>query len=134
MSEISRQKATEITAEIKAAVEAVLSKHGMTISSARNTYGAAYSIKIEAAESQIDANGINHASPEAAMYGHAQMRAQFGLVENLVGRKFAMSGEEFRFVGISVKKSRYPLIARLERDRSVCQMPPEAAAFINGAR
>ncbi len=57
MNEISRQKAAEITAEIKAAVEAVLAKHGMTISSARNTYGAGYRIKIEAAEGQAVSNG-----------------------------------------------------------------------------
>lgn len=106
---VAKAQASEISVEIKAAVEAILAKHGMELTKVQTTYGDVYGFKCEGSPLVKGENGINMESKEAQAY--KRFATSYGLPEGLLGKKFTSKGREFAFAGIAPSRSKFPFAA-----------------------
>lgn len=108
---VTKPQAQAVTAEIMQAVEAILAKHGLDKpSGVRSTYGDQYKLTITTSSVELNDDGINTASAEAIAY--ERYAFSYGLHDGLLGTKFMVRGEEWTFLGIATKRSKYPIMAR----------------------
>ena len=114
MATVERDKASEITAEIKAAIEDIFRKHGMAEPTCRTGYGDVYQLKIESSPVELGAGGVNLKSQEAQYY------TKFGFGDVVSGKAvtltaplgttFESRGETYVFGGIAAKRRKYPIV------------------------
>lgn len=108
--EVARHDAAAITAEILAAADSILAKHGMTRGKTRSKYGDLYAITIEAGHVTLGVNGINESSQEARAY--KTLHRSYGLPDGLLGKKFVVNGSEYAFAGIATSRRKYPIYVK----------------------
>lgn len=110
MTTVERAEAREITAEIKAAVEAVLARRGMTLKVGTSHYGESYDVKLTAIKVDLDPEtGVNRLDPRATDW--ARYARGFGLPASGLGKTFKASGKTFRVVGLAVSRRARPVCA-----------------------
>jgi hypothetical protein len=109
---ITREQSKTISAEIKAAAEQILTKHGLTIDKTMSHYGAGFDIKITASTHTIDDNGINTNSREmdalkyyAAAYGITNIEAD-------IAAPIHINGKDYIPAGYRTRASKQPFIMR----------------------
>lgn len=130
-TEITKQQGQKITAEIKEAVDAILAAHGLETSEQRSGYGAWYEFRIKAVIAATNENGVNENTPEARAY--LDMGGYYGLPEGALGAEFTSRGETFKFVGISTRSPKYPILARKKSDGRQYKFTEDAARLITDA-
>lgn len=113
---ITRADAQAVSADVKAAVSAVLDKHGMRLGEVRTTYGDAYSFKFSASRVELGADGFDYGTPEAQewlLYGKAR-----GIEDPkaVLGRKFHANGDEYVFMGYRSRSPKYAVQAKRVAD------------------
>lgn len=111
---VSRTECKAITADIEAAVAAVLAKHGLKSENMRATYGESYSVKITAA-------------PTDAPSTFARYAVMFDLDPALDGKSFFYGNESYTITGIAPKSWKRPVLAT-RRDGKVFKFPTSIAA------
>jgi len=120
---VERAEAREITAEIKAAVEAVLAKRGMKLTVGMTHFGDSYDVKLVATKMAVDPEtGIDLGSKEAVEW--KRYAASFGLPAEGLGKTFKSGGHTFTVVGLNAKKYTRPVVATRE-DGKTFVFPPE---------
>ena len=108
---VTKPQAQAVTAEILSAVEVILAKHGLDTSPRVTTnYGDQYKITITTSAVALNDEGINTASAEAIAY--ERFHLSYGLNPGLLGVKFMVRNEEWTFIGVAAKRSKYPIMAR----------------------
>lgn len=126
---VSKAQATLISDEIKMAVEAILSKHGMEATRIRTTYGDSYGFKVEGNPLVKGENGVNLESSEAKAY--ERFGSSYGLSEGLLGKKFVSKDRDFAFAGIAPGRSKYPIMALNLDDDKVYFFTKDIVSKIN---
>lgn len=115
--EITKMQAAAISAEINAAVEAILARHGLEKGRVSTTYGAGYTFKVDAAAVNTGANGVNTSSKEAqawlanSYFFGVKNRAD---AEAALGQKVTVGGRTLVFCGLNPRSTKYPFIVRNE--------------------
>jgi hypothetical protein len=129
---ITKQQCQEIDAEIDAAVNAILEKHGLQKTKRRSTYGDFYRYTIEAAAVLTNEEGVNLAAPEAiAWIANAPMLG-FRKPEEALGSKFSYAGRTFFLIGFRPRARKHPIVARSEADGKTYVLPEQAVRFMDG--
>lgn len=106
---VTKAQASVISNEIQAAVDAILSKHGLVAGKVRTTYGDMFAFKVEATPLVKGENGVNLESIEAKDY--LRFGNSYGLNAGLLGKKFVSNGDEYVFAGIAISRKKYPIVA-----------------------
>ena len=116
MAVIEKNKALEITNEIKAAIDSIFKAHGMAAPQCKTTYGDFYKITIQASPLEVGPGGINLKSEEAQYYsrfGYSVYRGAGDVVTLTapLGTEFRSGkGESYIFAGIAAKRRKYPIV------------------------
>ena len=130
---IAKGQATRITEEIRAEVDRVLVKHGLTVGKTSTRYGDMYEFKVVASEIVEGPNGVNLASEEALAYkvnaGHLAWYAGRDVVlnPNALGRIINLNGQQFVFLGMKPRSTKYPFLGRSTHDGKTYKLPEVAA-------
>jgi hypothetical protein len=119
--EVTKEQAQAITAELKAAVEEVLGRHGLVASNATKTgYGDNYSFKVEAFRKREGRNGVNLASKEAKFFEF--VGATHGLTNDDLGAVITLKGEKWTLTGAR-DSGKFPFIAIRNKTGKVHGLP-----------
>ncbi len=107
---VPQTEASIITAEIRAAVDAVLDRHGLKAGRMSTRYGDRYEFKIEASPVTEGPNGVNLTSPEATAY---LASAKFhGFDPDALGKEFLLHGKFYVFEGELRRNHKYRWLFR----------------------
>lgn len=109
---ITKTQALAVSEDLRTTIDEVLAKHGLAPNPmVRVTYGDQLRITITAAALEVDADtGVNTASAEAVAY--QRYHASYGLKGDLLGKKVTLRGQEYTFVGIALKRKKYPIMVQ----------------------
>lgn len=126
---IEKEKARQISDEIRLATQEIFKKHGLAAPKISTKYGQWYEVKMEASELRLDESGVNLASKEAEYY------TQFGYpgLKAPLGTKFEMNAGTYVFEGIAASRRKYPILARRLDNDTRYFFPVNAIAVINVA-
>lgn len=130
MSQITKEQARTITAEITEAVKAIFESHGVEQTDYRVTYGERYELKLTAVTASRNELGVNENTPEARDY--LDMASYYGLNEGLLGVKFQSNGSTYQFIGLAPRSPKYCILAKREDGQTV-KFTQQAVAIINRA-
>lgn len=115
---ISREQAKTITAEIDAAVTAIITKHGLSKDKVRTTYGEMYAYKIEATFHEVNQHGVNTSSREmddlryyAKFHGITDIDAVLASNETI-----HYNGKEYVPAGFRPRAKKQPFILKCVTD------------------
>ena len=116
--EVTKQQAVSITAEIQEAVNAILTKHGLSGPKVKTAYGDYYKFSLEAFAKNEGDNGVNLSSKEATYFlkfGYTAYDANYNTTELVapLGTKFSggTPAKEYVFAGIASTRKKYPITA-----------------------
>jgi len=138
MATIEKNKAIDITNEIKAAIDSIFKAHGMDTPQCKTTYGDFYKITIQASPLEAGPGGINLKSQEAQYYtrfGFSVYRAGDTVTLTApLGTEFRNDkGEPYLFAGIAAKRTKYPIVAIHAVTGETILFTDHAIARINAA-
>lgn len=106
---ITKTQAQAVSDELRKTIEEVLARHDLAKPTVRVTYGDQLRITITASALEVDAEtGVNTASAEAVAYD--RYHTSYGLKGDLLGNKVKLRGQEYTFVGIALKRQKYPMV------------------------
>lgn len=109
---ITREQAAAIDREIDAAVEAILTKHGLQRGKRRSQYGSHYRYTVEAVAVVTGDNGVNMASKEAqAWMGNAPYLG-FADPAAALGKTFTSNGHTYTLMGYRPRAHKRPVVAQ----------------------
>jgi len=104
---VSKDKCTEVSREINAAIMDIFAKHNLKVTKTASKYGDNYEFKIVAEAQMISEDGINLASPDVIYYNRFGHTAYLGVsiqdeikLTAPIGTKFASGGKVFAFAGV----------------------------------
>lgn len=104
---VSKDKCTEVSREINAAIMDIFAKHNLKVTKTASKYGDNYEFKIVAEAQIISEDGINLASPDVIYYNRFGHTAYLGVsikdeieLTAPIGTKFASGGKVFAFAGV----------------------------------
>lgn len=104
---VSKDKCTEVSREINAAIMDIFAKHNLKVTKTASKYGDNYEFKIVAEAQMISEDGINLASPDAIYYNRFGYTAYLGVsiqdeikLTAPIGTKFESNGKTFAFAGV----------------------------------
>jgi hypothetical protein len=124
---VSKQEAQEIAAELKAAAEEILLRHGYDMSMPRTKYGNVFEWKITASPVEAGPNGVNLNSPEAQAFN--MYASLYGMDLGLLGGTLDHKGETLTFIGVVPSRRKYPLAFR-KADGSTILMTEMAGKLV----
>lgn len=130
MSQITKEQARTITAEIAEAVKAIFESHGLEQTDYRTTYGERYEVKLTAVTADRNELGVNENTREARDY--LDMGSYYGLNDGLLGVKFKTNGTTYQFIGLAPRSPKYFILAKNEDGQTV-KFTQAAVALINRA-
>lgn len=134
---ISKKQAADIMDELKPLIEDALKRHGLDAPKLSWKYGAWFELKMTASELDEGVNGVNMSSPEAQYYSRFGFSAFINHVavklEAPLGTKFYNQGNDYVFLGIAAKRSKYPIAARRVDDDQLVFFPEGIVTKINAA-
>ena len=113
-SVVSKEKCTEVSREINAAIMDIFAKHNLKVTKTSSKYGDNYEFKIVAEAQMISEDGINLASPDVVYYnryghegapiyktqGESQVLVSYEKLVAPIGTKFESGGRIFAFAGV----------------------------------
>lgn len=107
---ITKTQAQAVSDDLRKTVNEVLARHGLAPNpTVRVTYGDQLRITITASALEVDAaTGVNTASAEAVAY--ERYHTSYGLKGDLLGNKVKLRGQEYTFLGIALKRKKYPMV------------------------
>ena len=133
---VSREKAKEITEEIKRYAEQLLSEHGLSVQKIRSNYGDYYKFTIEASMIQISDDGIDMGSEYVQRYQQAGyfavVDAQVMHLTAPVGTRFSHRGEEYLLIGVRAR-GKMKIIAKPADSDDMVLFTDEIIPIINKA-
>ena len=111
---VSKEKCTEVSREIEAAILDIFAKHNLKVTKRASKYGDSYEFKIVAEALMISEDGINLASPDVIYYnrfghegdpiyktqGEGKVLVSYEKLTAPIGTKFASGGKVFAFAGV----------------------------------
>ena len=104
---VSKEKCTEVSREIEAAISYIFEKHNLKVTKRASKYGDNYEFKIVAEAQMISDDGINLASPDVVYYNRFGYTAYLGVsLQDMVqltapiGTKFSSGGKIYAFAGV----------------------------------
>lgn len=106
---VTRQTATAVVNEVEAAVAAIFASHGLTKPKVKVTYGDYLKVALESYPDKADDNGVQTVSPEAIAY--QRYHGIYNLPADGLGATFTVRGEEYKIVGLSPNRPKYPVNA-----------------------
>jgi hypothetical protein len=126
--ELDREKVRVIRKDIEAALLEVATKHGLE-SKPFSVQFTPNSIKarIEMTAVLMGTGGVNLASKEALNY--ERVGKHYGLEPNRLGVVFRYNGNDYRFLGLTASRPKYPIDAMDIRSGKRFKMP--AATAVN---
>lgn len=131
---VSKKQAADIMSELEPLIKDALKRHGLDAPKLSWKYGSWFELKVAASELNEGANGVNMSSPEAQYYtrfGHSTMNGV--KLEAPLGTKFYNQGNDYVFLGIAAKRSKYPIAARRVDDDQLVFFPEGIVTKINAA-
>jgi hypothetical protein len=118
---VSKELAKKVTAEIDAAVQAILQKHGLSSEQVSTKFGDLYQYTIKASAVEL-VNGVNvesiHAKDwivNAWEFGFSQEQAKKHLGQEIPGK--LISGQKVYLAGFAPRKQKTPFIGMTEDGR-----------------
>lgn len=118
--------------ELEPLIEAALKRHGLDTPKLTWKYGAWFELKVSSSVVEEGLNGVNVGSPEAQYYtrfGHSTMSG-VKLVAPL-GTIFPMKGDNYQFIGIASKRSKYPIMTKRMSDGQITFWPDGVVTKLN---
>lgn len=106
----------QVGAEIDAAVDQILTKHGLQKSTRTARYGDIFKYSVEAAPLVAGDNGVNLGSKEAQAFVAFGRSLGFADPESALGKTFTSGGVEYVFVGYRSRAPKRPVLARRVSD------------------
>ena len=121
---ITRQSVSAINAEIKLAVTEILAAHGLALDLSKVSYSSTSAkFTITALVPEVNDAGVNLNTPEAHYWttcGSIELEIANidfeGSAADLLGVVFKHNGDEFRFVGFSSRRPKFPVTAERVSD------------------
>jgi len=111
---MNRQKAGEVATDMEAAIQEVLTKHGLILEKRTGRYGSSIgtlSVKFDFSEVTSSDDGTEIPS------SFRSKCARYGLREEHYGAEFvSFSGERYRIAGINSRARKYPISCKRVRD------------------
>ena len=130
MTNITREQARNITAEIDAAIDAILAKHDLTKDKVRTTYGDEYSFKVTATVHNTDANGINQDSVEmSALRINAKLHGITDIESDLAGETIHVGGKDLIPAGYKPRATKRPFLMKDVADGKLYNYPASIARY-----
>jgi len=129
---VDKQTAQAVTAEIQAALQEILAKHGMEQGKVSIKYGEIYKVTFEATPVALNENGVNVNTPEAQMWLVMGQYRGFANPASALGTTFTMNSKTFKFVGYNDRASRMPVVAIDVKDGKQYKIDAKALKFITG--
>ncbi len=103
---VTKEQAKAVSDELEAVLNEILARHGLSESRVSVKYGEVFKMSLTATAVELNDEGVNTASPEALAY--ERYAAEYGLKEGLLGSSITLRGKTFTFVGLALKRSKYP--------------------------
>ena len=108
---VSKALAIEITNEIEESVKAILAKHNLQLLKQNTKYGEEYNYTVKAVAVTLNESGVNLNSPEAHNWLAVGSSYGFKNPADVLGGIFVNARKEYKFVGINLRKEKFPLSA-----------------------
>lgn len=108
---VSKPLAIEITNEIEASVKAILAKHNLQLLKQSTKYGNEYNYTVKAVAVTLSETGVNLNSPEAQNWLAVGTSYGFKNPADVLGGTFVNARKEYKFIGINLRKEKFPLSA-----------------------
>jgi|688.fasta_scaffold254698_4 hypothetical protein len=129
---VDKQTAQAVTAEIQAAMQEILAKHGMEQGKVSIKYGEIFKVTFEATPVALNENGVNVNTPEAQSWLYLGEYRGFANPASVLGTTFTMNGKTFKFVGFNERAPRMPVVAVDVKDGKQYKIDAKALRFIAG--
>lgn len=129
---VTAAQCKQVSAEIDAAVEQILTKHGMQKSKRSARYGDIFKYSVEAAPLVAGDNGVNLGSREAQDFVAIARSLGFDDPEAALGKTFTSGGVEYVFTGWRSNAPKRPVLTRRVSDGKVFIFPKEALRHLPG--
>ena len=108
---VSKSLAIEITKEIDESVKAILAKHNLQLFKQSTKYGDEYNYTVKAVAVTLNETGVNLNSPEAQNWLAVGTSYGFKNPSDVLGSTFIHARKEYKFMGINLRKEKFPLSA-----------------------
>ena len=108
---VSKELAIQITKEIDESARAILAKHNLQLLKQSTKYGHEFSYTIKAVAITLNETGVNVNSPEAQNWLEVGTSYGFKNPANVLGATFIVNRKEYKFMGINLRKEKFPLSA-----------------------
>jgi len=119
---MDREKAKAIRESLDKVLADVAKEHGVEIVVGRGTFGPFNAtFKLEVAEKDTKGTALTREAQEFQMFAE-----RFGFHKNDLGAKFSVSGRSYTLMGLSIRSSRLPILAKRD-DGKVFKFPALAA-------
>lgn len=129
---VDKKTAQAVTAEIQAALQEILEKHGMEQGKVSIKYGEIFKVTFEATPVALNENGVNVNTPEAQSWLYLGEYRGFANPASVLGTTFTMNGKTFKFVGFNERAPRMPVVAVDVKDGKQYKIDAKALRFIAG--
>lgn len=129
---VDKQTAQQVTAEIEAALQGILAKHGMEQGKVSVKYGEFYKVTFEATPVALNDNGVNINTPDAQSWIYAGEFRGFENPASVLGTTFTMNGRTFKFIGYNDRATRMPVVAIDVKDGKEYKIDAKALKFLTG--
>lgn len=106
---VSKDLAIQITKEIDESVKAILAKHNLQLLKQSTKYGDEFSYSVKAVAVTLNETGVNLNSPEAQNWLAVGTSYGFKNPANVLGATFVVNRQEYKFMGINLRKEKFPL-------------------------
>ena len=131
---ISKQKAADIMTELGPLIEATLKRHGLDAPKLTWKYGSWFELKATSSVIEEGLNGVNLGSPEAQYFTRFGYMTMNGVkLEAPLGTIFSIKGDNYQFIGIAAKRSKYPIVTKRMSDGQISFWPDGVVAKLNDA-
>ena len=108
---VSKELAIQITKEIDESARAILAKHNLQLLKQSTKYGHEFSYTIKAVAITLNETGVNVNSPEAQNWLEVGTSYGFKNPADVLGGTFVNARKEYKFIGINLRKEKFPLSA-----------------------
>lgn len=129
--DVTSQQARIITAEIDAAINEILTRHGLAAGRSKTGYGYQYKYTITASVPNVNDNGFDMGTPEAQMFLICAQSHGFPTPEATLGVPFTKNGKTFIVTGYNDRAPKFPFLGR-EVGGSAVKFPTSWASSFPG--
>ena len=106
---VDRATCQRLGAEIEAAIDPILERHGFKRGKTSRAYGEYFQIKVQATPVGAD-------TPEASNW--KQLASLYGLPEDALGKEISLGGQTMKIVGLNTRARRTPVMLEASNGKS----------------